>query len=390
MSIDWPLLWLLLPVAAFSGYWLGRRAPDSKNGAGALFHPDYFRGLNFVLNEQPDKAIEVFIRMLEVDSETVETHLALGNLFRRRGEVDRAIRIHQNLIARPKLNREQRAAALLELGMDYMRSGLLDRAEGLFLELAGSNLHLGPAYTELLAIYQQEQDWDKAIGTARRLAAVSGHSQDKIIGQFYCEQAELAAAAGNQKAVRDFIRRALSFDPDCVRASLIEAQMHLSLGGEKAAIRAYKRVEAQNSAYLGEIIAPLRECYRRLDRLPEFARYLRALVGRYGGIRALLTMTELIAERDGENAAVRFISAELKGRPNVKGVHRLIEYTLATAGGETREHLQTIRELTAQLSENRAVYQCGHCGFSGKALHWQCPGCQRWETIKPICGVAGE
>ena len=390
MSIDWLLLWLLLPVAAFSGYWLGRRGPDSKNTPGALFHPDYFKGLNFVLNEQPDKAIEVFIRMLEVDSETVETHLALGNLFRRRGEVDRAIRIHQNLIARPKLNREQRAEALLELGMDYMRSGLLDRAEGLFLELADSNLHLAPACAELVAIYEQEKDWENAIKMARKLATASGVSQNKIIGQFYCEQAELAAAAGNLKAVRDLTRRALGFDPNCVRASLIEAKTHLSQGREKAAIRAYKRVEAQNSAYLGEIIEPLHECYRRLDRLGEFAGYLRALVGRYGGISALLTLTGLIAEQAGEDAAIRYISAELKGRPNVKGVHRLIEYTLAKSRGETHEYLKTIRQLTAQLSENRAVYKCGHCGFKGKTLHWQCPGCKCWEAIKPIFGVAGE
>ena len=127
------LLWLLLPVAALSGWWVasrrslarsyGRRATD--------FSSDYFEGLNYLLNEQPDKAIEVFIRMVEVDSETVDTHFALGNLFRRRGEVDRAIRIHQNLIARPTLSREQRTQALFELGADYMRAGVFDRAESL-------------------------------------------------------------------------------------------------------------------------------------------------------------------------------------------------------------------------------------------------------------------
>ena len=158
MSDVWLLLCLLLPVAAFSGWWIGRRGQRSAGQLSSGLNPDYFKGLNFVLNEQPDKAIEVFIRMLEVDSETVETHLALGNLFRRRGEVDRAIRIHQNLIARPTLNMEQRSNALLELGMDYMRSGLLDRAEGLFLELIDSGSHLNQAYSQLLEIYQQEKD----------------------------------------------------------------------------------------------------------------------------------------------------------------------------------------------------------------------------------------
>lgn len=186
MQLELNIFWLLLPVAALSGWLIGRRGSDSENNNPTkAFHPEYFKGLNFVLNEQPDKAIEVFIRMLEVDSETVETHLALGNLFRRRGEVDRAIRIHQNLIARPTLNREQRAHALLELGMDYMRSGLLDRAEGLFLELVESDLHLNQAYTELLEIYQQEKDWENAIIIARKLEVISGNSLNPVIAQFF-------------------------------------------------------------------------------------------------------------------------------------------------------------------------------------------------------------
>ena len=182
MPTEMNLLWLLLPVAALSGWWIGRRRGNSnKNQSSSSIYPEYFKGLNFVLNEQPDKAIEVFIRMLEVDSETVETHLALGNLFRRRGEVDRAIRIHQNLIARPTLDREQRAHALLELGMDYMRLGLLDRAEGLFLELVESDLHLNQAYTELLEIYQQEKDWENAINIARKLELISGKKLNPVI-----------------------------------------------------------------------------------------------------------------------------------------------------------------------------------------------------------------
>jgi lipopolysaccharide biosynthesis regulator YciM len=384
-------LWLLLPVAAFSGWWIGWRASQSKkNHSSSSINPEYFKGLNFVLNEQPDKAIEVFIRMLEVDSETVETHLALGNLFRRRGEVDRAIRIHQNLIARPTLNREQRAHALLELGMDYMRSGLLDRAEGLFLELVNSDLHLNQAYTELLEIYQQEKDWENAIAIARKLELISGNSLNPVIAQFYCERAESALNEGNIRVVKDNIRRAISFNPDCVRASLIEARMFKQTGKEKLAIKSYKRVESQDSDYITEIIGPLFECYRKLDRVDEFVEYLRMLVNIYGGISSLLMLTELIAEREGENAAIRFISDELKTRPTVKGVDRLIEYALSKSEGETYDHLKTIKDLTAQLIEGRAMYKCNSCGFDAKQLHWQCPGCKHWDTVKPVFGVAGE
>ena len=165
--------WLLLPVASFIGWWIGsnteKRTKTSKN-----ISLEYFKGLNFVLNEQPDKAIEVFIRMVEVDNETVDTHLALGNLFRRRGEVDRAIRIHQNLIARSNLSEDERAHALLELGMDYMRSGLLDRAEKLFLELLDIGLYLKEAHFNLLEIYQQEKDWENAILIAKKYESISG------------------------------------------------------------------------------------------------------------------------------------------------------------------------------------------------------------------------
>ncbi|GJM04937.1 MAG: lipopolysaccharide assembly protein B [marine bacterium B5-7] len=391
MLSEMNLLWFLLPVAALSGWWIGRHRGNSKsNQSSSSIYPEYFKGLNFVLNEQPDKAIEVFIRMLEVDSETVETHLALGNLFRRRGEVDRAIRIHQNLIARPTLDREQRAHALLELGMDYMRSGLLDRAEGLFLELVESDLHLNQAYTELLEIYQQEKDWENAINIARKLEFISGKKLNPVIAQFYCERADSALLEGNMRVVKDNIRRAISFYPNCVRASLIEAQMNQRIGKHKLAIKSYKRVESQDSDYITEIIDPLFDCYRKLDRVDEFVEYLRMLVNIYGGISSLLMLTELIAEREGENAAIRFISDELKSRPTVKGVDRLIEYTLSKSEGETHDHLKTIKDLTAQLIEGRAMYKCSSCGFDAKLLHWLCPGCKSWDTVKPVFGVAGE
>ena len=385
------LLWLLLPFAALSGWWIGRRAGYSKsNNPSKAMHPEYFKGLNFVLNEQPDKAIEVFVRMLEVDSETVETHLALGNLFRRRGEVDRAIRIHQNLIARPTLDREQRIHAVLELGMDYMRSGLLDRAEGLFLELIDSDSHLNQAYTGLLEIYQQEKDWDNAIIIARRLQAISADSFNPVIAQFYCESADLAMNEGNMRGVKDRVRRAMSFDSNCVRASLIEARMHQKTGKIKQAIKSYKRVESQDSDYITEVLRPLYECHRKLDRVDEFVEYLRTLINIYGGISTLLMLTELIAEREGENAAIRFISDELQSRPTVRGVDKLIEYALDRSEGETHEHLKTIKELTAQLIEDRSMYKCNSCGFDAKLLHWQCPGCKHWDTVKPVFGVAGE
>ena len=187
--MEW--LFLLLPIAAMSG-WLSARKHYKKpsNPKQGYFDPEYFKGLNYLLNEEPDKAIDVFIRLLEVNSETVETHLALANLFRRRGETERAIRIHQNLIARPTLTLLQREQALIELGLDYMSAGVLDRAELLFLELLNSTAPPSDAYEHLLNIYQQERQWQKAINIAKKLHSQDPQKKKAEIAQFYCELAE--------------------------------------------------------------------------------------------------------------------------------------------------------------------------------------------------------
>ncbi len=391
MGINWMTIIWLLPIAGFSGWLYGRRgsvSPD-KSGQGR-FHPEYFKGLNYVLNEQPDKAIEVFVKILEVDSETVEAHLALGNLFRRRGEVERAVRIHQNLIARPSLNREQRALALLELGMDYMKSGLLDRAENLFNELVETGLYLVPAFTELLDIYQQEKDWENAIKTARRLELSSSRPLHKNIAQFYCEQANELRGQGQSKGARELLKKAINIDENCVRASLMEAGIFQEDGKYKQAIRIYKRVEKQDAEYISEAVSRVLECYCELERLDECKNYLHTIVDKHGGITPMIMLTELIAEQDGEEEAMKYITNELKNRPAARVVDRLIEYALVPAGGKIKNDLATIKNLTSKLLEDGAIYKCNHCGFDAKSLHWQCPSCKNWNTVKPIHGAERE
>ena len=389
MQSELNIFWLLLPVAALSGWWIGRLNQEKERSPKNI-HPEYFKGLNFVLNEQPDKAIEVFIRMTEVDSETVETHLALGNLFRRRGEVDRAIRVHQNLIARPTLNQDQRAHALLELGMDYMRSGLLDRAEKLFLELINLDLYLSEAYSHLLEIYQQEKDWENAISVAKKNEIISGENFSPIIAQFYCEIAENDLNIGKINNAKEKIDDAISFNSKCVRASIIEARIFQLKGKIDHAIKSYKRVELQDSNYITETISPLYDCYKEKGNINEFIKYLRELVKKYSNIDTLLTLTELISEYESEDVAINFVFQELRNRPTVQGVDKLVEYTLNKSEGVTYEYLSAIKQLTTKLIEKKPTYKCSNCGFDAKMLHWQCPGCKHWESIQPIFGVSGE
>lgn len=385
------LLFLLLPLAALSGWWIGRRSQTARTeAAGPEIPSDYLKGLNYLLNEQPDKAIEVFIQLLEVDSETVETHLALGSLFRRRGEVDRAIRIHQNLIARPTLHHEQRAQALFELGQDYMRAGLFDRAETLFGELIDSGPHTEIALHQLIDIYQQEKDWHKAIEMTQKLEAKTNKSSGPVIAQYYCELAEQEIRQGESTKALKLLRRAMTADRDCVRVSLIEGMSEKNAGNYKAAIKAFHRVEQQDADFLPEVITPLLECYSALGRAEEVFDYLHQVLARHGGISMMLVLADLLRKQEGDEKAADFITEFLRKRPSVRGMDRLIEINLQRSHDTARDNLQVLKDVTSQLLSNKPIYKCNACGFNGKTLHWQCPGCKNWNSMKPIHGVEGE
>ena len=383
-------LFLLLPIAALSGWLIGRRSLVKKDSGYTDIPLNYLKGLNFLLDEQPDKAIDLFIQMLEVNNETVETHLALGSLFRRRGEVDRAIRIHQNLIARPTLLPAQRAHALFELGQDYMKAGLFDRAETLFGELVEINPHSQQALEYLLDIYQQEKDWTNAIKIAQRISTKTGKSFNSLISHFYCEQAEVAYKQGEPARATKLYKKALSINKSCVRASILEAKIEHESGNENAAIRALKRIEQQDADFLPEILGPLLHCYQSLGKPEEMLVYLRDILSRHDAISIMLNLSNLLQHYQNDETAEAFIEEFLHHRPSLRGMDRLIDINIKHAKEPVQEKLRILKSVTSQLLEDKPVYSCHVCGFNGKTLHWHCPGCKSWDTVKPIQGVEGE
>ena len=387
-------LWLLLPVAAGTG-WLAargstRRTTRKREGGG--LRSDYFQGINYLLNEQPDKAIEVFIKLIEVDSETVETHLALGNLYRRRGDVDRAIRIHQNLIARESLSLSQRSEALLELGQDYMSAGLLDRAEDLLSELAEDSTYRVQALRQLIDIYEQEKDWPKAIASARRLEKATGNQLGWIIAHYCCEQANRHCSEGDPERALEHVQRARNMHAACVRASLLEADIHADRDEHELAIRSLQRVEEQDPDFLPETVDRLHRSFRALDRMDALDDYLSELMTRYGWTSVTLALADIRRESGGCREAIRFVTDRLRRRASVRGLDRLLDLEIEDQrdSGSTSEHLEILKGLTGELLFERPVYKCRHCGFPAKSLHWQCPGCKHWTSIRPIQGVEGE
>ncbi|MCI1709778.1 MAG: lipopolysaccharide assembly protein LapB [Chiayiivirga sp.] len=388
---DWIWVFLLLPVAAASGWYAGRRSGDRQRGQQvSRLSTTYFRGLNFLLNEQPDKAIEVFLEIAEVDKGTVETHFALGHLFRRRGEVDRAIRVHQNLVDRASLTDEQRTQAVLELGEDFMRAGLLDRAEQLFSELVKLDVAAPKALAHLISIYQQERDWPKAIEHARRFETATGEPKGKLVAQFQCEQAEQARAVGDMAAARSFLAAAYRDDSNCIRAGIVEGQIELAAGNDQAAIRAFERVARNDVEYLPEFLKPLLSAYERRGERSRARAFLAEMIERYPGVSALLAQTRLIEQDESRDAAVEFLTRQLRQRPTVRGQGALIDLNLAQGRAEERDSLLVLKQLTEQLVAGTPSYRCGRCGFGARAHHWQCPSCKSWSTVKPIHGPTGE
>lgn len=377
--LEW--LFFLLPVAALSGWMMARRHYKRRyRPQDSTFSPEYFKGLNYLLNEQPDKAIDVFIGLLEVNSETVETHLALANLFRRRGETDRAIRIHQNLIARPTLSSQQRIQALAELGLDYMSAGVLDRAEQLFLELLQQNPTPPEAPRQLLRIYQQEKKWQQAIDMAKKMPADKKTNTHALIAQFYCELAEPLVDKDRQEAL-NLLRSAYHFDPSCVRASLLEGKILSHAGHYRKAIRTLQQIEQQNHYFLSEALPLLQRCYEQTGHLDHFRDWLQNLLNRHPHLTsARLLLTRLIQKQQGNQAAQQFLYRQLYQHPSVEGLHQLI-----MLGEDNHQVLiPLIKEVTTALIHKGDRYTCKNCGFSGRTMHWQCPGCSQWATIRPV------
>jgi lipopolysaccharide biosynthesis regulator YciM len=379
-----------LPVAAYSGWWLARTIQrKSANRKNRLFSSQYFQGLNYLLNEQPDKAIEVFLELAEVNEDTVETHMALGNLFRRRGEVDRAIRFHQNIIAKERLKPEQRTRALLELGEDYMRAGLLDRAERLFADLIERDVQSPPALRSLLEIYQQEKDWPKALEQAQHLEKITGEHMGDVMAQFCCEMAEEALADGDREQVRRYLRQARRQHPECVRARLIMARLCENEGNFSGAMEAYEEVAELDTEYIADIIEPYLEVAERADSKNRARARLEFWRSQYDGISLVLRLTDFIAREKGNEEAGRYLIDALASKPSVRGLDHLIDLSRDghLPAGSSDDILKAV---TSRLLRREPRYRCTHCGFSGLTHHWFCPSCKRWSTTKTIHGVLGE
>ena len=339
----------------------------------------YFQGLNFLLNEQPDRAIEAFVEAVRIDPQTVELHFALGSLFRRRGETERAIRMHQSLIERDDLPQDLKLEALSELGQDYLKAGLLDRAEEIFDKLRESP-RAEDAKRNLLEIYQLEKDWEKAIAIAAELPDVASQ---KEIAEYYCELAAAEMIRSRADTASGYLKSALERNRKCVRASLLQGDIAAQQDRLDEAIACWQRIEQQDPPYLALVAKRLLDAFRKLERRDEGLLLLRGYLERYPSLDLLDVVFQLVLECEGPEAAYALVRDELKRNPTLLGFDKLIEARSLVTPPEARADLDLAKGIVQGYTRRLARYRCDNCGFKARQFYWRCPACGGWETYSP-------
>ena len=383
----------LIVVAMLSGYLLGRRdlRKNKQSHSAQKLSREYFVGLNYLLNEQTDEAIETFIKALDLNNDTVDTYLALGSLFARRGEVEKSIRVHQDLLARPSLTSAQSQRVQLELAKDYMQAGLFDRAEAMLSEMARNNHEYRPdALQQLLKIYEQEKEWVKAVAVGEELRKAGGDQYVVVLAHFYCEGAQICIDRNDRVSARKAIRQAFTRDRNCVRASLLLARMEFDDGRYRDCIKALEKVALQDIRYVPLTLELLEQAYQRMGNMRGYTAFLGRCLNERPSAAVVLAMTRVLASERGDEPALQFLTEQLGKAPSLKGLNALMSLQLRNPAVGNLESIHLLKVMTEKMLEIKPVYRCASCGFSGKEMHWMCPGCHSWGAIAPVQGMEGE
>jgi lipopolysaccharide biosynthesis regulator YciM len=389
------ILYALIVGAIGVGWLLGRR---DRIKTSEIVGPKYYQGLQYLLNEEPDRALTTFIENLEVTNDTLETHLALGGLLRRRGELDKAVVVHENILVHAKLSKHDMQRVQLELARDYLLAGLLDRAEELCVQLSQEpetgklDSVRGESLKITLEIYELEKEWSQAIEVAKLLAVGGATDQyEKAISHYYCEIAEELVSRNEPSSARESIREAIGHDVNNPRASLVRSRIDILEGHYDQAIAVLTRILDQNPVYLPESLETLGEAYR-LGQRPqkELREYLISCLDLTPSISIVLMLAKSIRDELGDDAVAKFIASHLKENPTIRGLAQLIDLHIDNTDGVAKENLTILRSFADALVADKPAYRCNGCGFEGKRMRWHCPVCKDWATIEPIFGLEGE
>ena len=375
-------IWSLAIIPVAIGFlWLLYRTKKSHKRQQSTLSSEYFKGVNYLLNDEQGKALDVFVKLVESNWDTIDMHFTLGKIYRKNGEMDKAIKIHQGLIARPTLPERYRCKILLELGYDYLDAGWFDRAEGLFKEVLMQDKKSNEARHNLILIYQQEKDWFKAIEIAVDLFSENPAVIGPMIAHYYCELAEISKTKGDVSQLENYANKALAYDASCVRASILLADQIKATGDDKKAIEIYESIEQQDAESMILVIDSLLECYENLSSLDQLYEYLLSLQSRHKNLFLQNIIASVLERSQGKQAAIEYLADKVKHQPSLVGLQKLVSYKEKEIDAD-----RVFADLTAALSvmqKDSAEYRCQKCGFNTNTHYWLCPGCHHWGSVKP-------
>ncbi|HCK76142.1 MAG TPA: hypothetical protein DHW07_03250 [Gammaproteobacteria bacterium] len=381
-------IWLLvlLPFAALSGWlaaWRGRPETSSPPTPGVISET-YYRSINFLANDQHDEALDVLAKALEDYDESLEIQLALGTLFRRRGEIEKATQIHQSLISRPGLSPEQKSLVLFELANDYLKAGLLDRSENLLLELGAEDGFRESALRLLVQIYESERDWERAIAAAGRLDSLTVEMWGPVIAQYYCELGERDLSGGDYAAAKERADQALKLNRNCARAIILRGRLDALTGRHQQAVTTWMRLCDEHPEMLNEVARLVQASAESLQQPGVYVDFLNRALEMASDERLQLLLVDCLSKQGRTEEAESQLLSWVEQHASLSGLHRLLELRSDQKPGTPFERdYQMVRKVTGKLLADRAGYECRFCGFQGKSLHWQCPGCRHWGTTVP-------
>lgn len=382
MTIEFEYWWLLILPIFFILGWLAARIDIKQLIAESTTLPAaYFKGLNFLISNQHSKAVDAFSEALHINHDSLELHFALGSLFRRTGETDRAINMHLNLLEKKELTESQADAVKAELAQDYLKAGLYDRAEELFKALKDKR-YRQPALDALLEIYVREREWEQAITTATELERLSGIPFRKEIAQYYCELAMNAMIDQQHDQVRVHLANALDANKKCVRANVLLGDLEMQSGSHATAISHWKHIEFQDPEYLGLVAAKLLNSFSAIDKAKEGINLLKTYQESYKLPSIMSVLYEATIAEEGAQSAASLARNELIRQPGLQTLDQLLQArAMSDNDSDNHQDIQLMQQTVRNAIGDRAAYHCDQCGFRAKQYHWQCPACNAWESL---------
>jgi len=380
--VEFEAWWLLIPLGCFALGWFAARVDIRYVLRDARALPSaYFRGLNFLLREQHDKAVESFVDVSRRDPHALDLQLALGSLFRRQGRVGEATSIHQSLVDRHDLPREKRELAQFELAQDFHAAGLFDRAETVYEQLAGS-AYEAEAVTKLASVLEQEKAWPKAIAARERIQKLSGEPQGRFIAQYHCELAELALAAGDSTQVQRHLADAVESNRNSARVALIAFKAAFRADDKPGALQALQELKRISPGLLVLISDDIVTLYERLGTPHEAVAQLASAQSEISTTLGLSRLVDASIKLESRDMALTRLTRALRSQPSAREVARLLELESDKHDANAAQTMNEVAQLLRNATEKTPGFHCGHCGFRAPRYYWKCPGCNEWESFR--------